>query len=142
MNILISSYESHNMIKKHTRLFSILSVAAMISSMGVISFLPNSSNQNLVYADSQFARSTFSKTNSGLVAQDSLTNDSSVNTNYWTLGGDAVAMNAPHSYSEDSGGLHIGVQAASSGQWAGFYAMTPKPLPSYTMQRLASHSRQ
>jgi len=118
------------MMKKYAHTFSVLlSAAAIISSIALaFPYLPDSINnrhQFLAYADPSPAN-TFSKTNSGLVAQDSLTNDSRVNTDYWTLNGDAVKMNAPHSYFEDSAGLHIGIEAASSGQWAGFYAMTPK----------------
>jgi len=63
-----------------------------------------------------------SETRSGLVKYDSLTTG---NTNYWTFGGDAIAEKAPYIYSEDSNGLHIGVQGAINGQWAGFYAVSP-----------------
>jgi hypothetical protein len=67
---------------------------------------------------------TITKTKSGLVASDPLT-ASSINTSYWFLYGDAVEQGAPYSYSEDQSGLHIGVQAAKSGQWGGFYAESP-----------------
>lgn len=59
---------------------------------------------------------------SGKLAQDSLTTG---NTSYWIFGGDAVTEGAPHSYSEDSQGLHLGVQAVQPGVWAGFYAVSP-----------------
>lgn len=58
----------------------------------------------------------------GLVAQDTLTTG---NLQYWTLGGGAVWQGAPHTYSEDSQGLHIGIQAAQEGSWVGFYAVSP-----------------
>lgn len=59
---------------------------------------------------------------SGVLAQDSLTTG---NLAYWTLYGDAVQRQAPYAYNEDSSGLHIGIQAAKQGQWAGFYAESP-----------------
>jgi len=62
------------------------------------------------------------KVQSGLLAEDSLTTG---NYGTWFLYGDAVQQNAPYKYSEDSQGLHIGIQAAKQGQWAGFYAMSP-----------------
>src|SRR5439155_1182642 len=45
---------------------------------------------------------------------------------YWTYGGDAIGEHAPYGFSEDSNGLHIGVQAPTNGTYAGFYAVTPK----------------
>src|SRR5438309_4616362 len=60
---------------------------------------------------------------SGLLAQDSLT---SGNTAYWFFYGDAVLTGAPHTYSEDSQGLHIGIQANKPGTWIGFFAESPK----------------
>ncbi|MDE1852389.1 MAG: hypothetical protein KGI38_01445 [Thaumarchaeota archaeon] len=59
---------------------------------------------------------------SGKLAQDSLTTGQ---TSYWYFGGDAVTEGAPHSYYEDSQGLHLGVQSPLSGVWAGFYAESP-----------------
>jgi hypothetical protein len=44
---------------------------------------------------------------------------------YWHYGGSAVAQNAPYSYSEDSSGFHIGVQAVAPAKYAGFYAVSP-----------------
>ncbi len=71
-------------------------------------------------ADVQSAPSlTISQTRIGLIKQDSLT---SGNTNYWTFGGDAPEEGAPFNYFENSIGLHIGVQAVSSGVFAGFFA--------------------
>jgi hypothetical protein len=62
------------------------------------------------------------KVQSGLLAQDSLTTG---NFGTWFLYGDAVQQHAPYKYSEDSQGLHIGIQAASQGKWVGFYAESP-----------------
>jgi hypothetical protein len=62
------------------------------------------------------------KSQTGLVATDPLNTGSS---SYWQFSGDAAQQNAPTSYFEDSQGLHIGVQAAAPGQWAGFFAKSP-----------------
>ena len=65
---------------------------------------------------------------SGLVASDSLTNETmtqqqlQAGNGYWTYAGDAPAEKAPYNFSRDTQGLHIGVQAPSSGTWAGFFA--------------------
>ncbi len=110
----------------------LLSAAAIISSAGLIfSYLPGNGDKNNTPVYSAYGASSdtidrFSKTKSGLVAQDPLTNDSKINTDFWTLGGSAPSMNATYSVSEDSNGLHMGVRANSSGQWAGYYAATPK----------------
>jgi len=76
------------------------------------------------------ATHTFSivKQSSGLVAHDSLTDASfqkPATSNYWTYYGDAVAQGAPYTYSEDTSGFHIGVQAVAAGKYAGFYALSP-----------------
>ena len=66
---------------------------------------------------------TLVQKSSGLVASDSLTTG---NTAYWTFGGDAASQSgAKFTYSEDSQGLHIGVQSASSGTYSGYYAVSP-----------------
>jgi hypothetical protein len=44
---------------------------------------------------------------------------------YWSYGGSAAYYGAPYSFDEDGQGLHVGVQAPASGQYAGFYAVTP-----------------
>jgi hypothetical protein len=68
---------------------------------------------------------------SGLVAIDPLNNETKTqqqlvdDSRYWHYGGSAVAQNAPYAFHKDSEGLHIGVQAQSTGKWAGFYAVTP-----------------
>src|SRR5438105_13408834 len=62
------------------------------------------------------------KVQSGLLAQDSLTTG---NFGTWFFYGSAVPEKAPYRYFEDSQGLHIGIQAAKEGQWAGFYAESP-----------------
>lgn len=65
---------------------------------------------------------------SGLVASDSLTNETmtqqqlQAGNGYWAYAGDAPAEKAPYNFSRDTQGLHIGVQAPSSGTWAGFFA--------------------
>src|SRR6185312_15666138 len=74
---------------------------------------------------------TITRSQSGLVASDSLTNETKTqqqlfaNQQYWKDGGDAIAENAPYEYSKDSQGLHIGVQAPANGTWAGMYSVTP-----------------
>jgi hypothetical protein len=63
---------------------------------------------------------------SGLVASDPLNSQLSQQqlstSSFWTFGGDAIGLSAPYAYSEDSGGLHIGVQSPASGPYAGDYA--------------------
>lgn len=67
---------------------------------------------------------TISRVKAGLVASDALTN-TQINTSYWAFGGDAVALHAPYDYYQNAEGLHIGVQAANSGEWAGYYGVSP-----------------
>src|SRR5438445_5660274 len=70
-----------------------------------------------------YGSSSLSQTQSGFVASDSLTTG---NTAYWRVGGSATSQpGAKFTFSEDSSGLHIGVQAASNGKWAGYYAVSP-----------------
>jgi hypothetical protein len=64
---------------------------------------------------------TIYRTMSGLVVSDSLT---SGDTSGWVFNGSAVGQNAPHSASEDSFGLKIGVLAPSAGNWAGYFGIT------------------
>jgi hypothetical protein len=74
---------------------------------------------------------SISRTQSGLVASDSLTNETKTqaqlqaNSGYWIYGGDAPLEKAPFDFFKDTQGLHIGVQAPAAGTWAGFYAVTP-----------------
>jgi len=63
-----------------------------------------------------------SEVQTGVIAQDSLTTGNMAS---WTFYGDAVQEHAPYTYSEDPGGLHIGIKAAKQGQWGGFYAESP-----------------
>jgi hypothetical protein len=65
---------------------------------------------------------TIYRTQSGLVVSDSLT---SGDTSGWEFNGSAVGLNAPHSASEDSGGLHLGLLAPSANNWAGYFGITP-----------------
>ena len=117
--------------------FVLFTVLAILSSTGLASsyFVDSavdSSNHNghhqfLAYAASSSAddANKFSKTKSGLVVHDPLTNDSSINTDFWTIGGEAADMNAVHSASEDPSGLHIAVKAISDGKWIGLFAVSP-----------------
>jgi hypothetical protein len=74
------------------------------------------------------ATGMISLVSSGLVASDSLTTG---NTGYWYFGGDAMSQpGAKYSYSEDSQGLHIGVQSATGGTWSGIYAESPNTTAS------------
>jgi len=59
------------------------------------------------------------RTSSGLVTSDPLTTG---DTSLWTFGGVAVDTGAPHQSSEDSSGLHLGVQALIGGQYYGYFA--------------------
>ncbi|TLY07350.1 MAG: hypothetical protein E6K83_05840 [Thaumarchaeota archaeon] len=71
------------------------------------------------------------KVNSGLVASDSLTNETLnkqqllSNPRYWTYGGSAQVLNTPYDLFKDSQGLHIGVQSLQNGSYTGFYGVTP-----------------
>ena len=68
------------------------------------------------------APNTITQVSSGLVSSDSLTTG---NTASWTSGGDAASQpGAKYTYSEDSQGLHIGVEPATSGTWAGYFALS------------------
>ncbi|MGH9920887.1 MAG: hypothetical protein ACRD6W_18720, partial [Nitrososphaerales archaeon] len=70
---------------------------------------------------------SINQTHSGLVASDPLDAQLSQaqlsGSSFWIFGGDAVSEGAPYAFSEDSGGLHIGVQATASADYAGFYAL-------------------
>jgi len=74
---------------------------------------------------------SISQVQSGLIASDSLTNETmtqqqlQTSSGYWAYAGDAPAEKAPYSFSRDTQGLHIGVQAPSSGTWAGYFAESP-----------------
>lgn len=75
--------------------------------------------------------SSVTQVQSGLVASDSLTNETmtqqqlQAGNGYWAYAGDAPAEKAPYSFSRDTQGLHIGVQSPSSGTWAGYFAESP-----------------
>ena len=75
--------------------------------------------------------STFTLSQSGLVASDSLTNETESqqqlqsSPGYWQYTGDAPSENAPYQFSRDGSGLHIGVQAPKDGTYAGFFAESP-----------------
>ncbi len=47
------------------------------------------------------------------------------NPGYWSYYGSAPVENAPYTFSRDTQGLHIGVQAPANGTWAGFFAESP-----------------
>jgi hypothetical protein len=68
---------------------------------------------------------TISQTNSGLVASDpldaTLSQSQLSSSSFWYFGGDAVGEGVPYAFSEDSGGLHIGV-SSPTGEYAGLYA--------------------
>jgi len=66
------------------------------------------------------ATNSINKIQSGLVVSDPLTTG---NTASWTFGGTASF----HRSYEDSQGLHIGVQAPSSGTWVNYYASSQPP---------------
>jgi hypothetical protein len=69
------------------------------------------------------ATSPVSRVSIGLLMSDSLKTG---NTSYWTFGGDAASQSgAKFAYSENSEGLHIGVQSPAGGTWSGYYAHSP-----------------
>ena len=69
------------------------------------------------------ATGAISQSSSGLVASDSLTTGS---TSGWAFAGDAASESgAKFSYSENSTGLHIGVQSGADATYAGYFAESP-----------------
>ena len=73
---------------------------------------------------------SINKVKCGLDASDPLNNEPETQkqilaNQYWRYDGTAVPEGAPYSIHRDTSGLHIGVQAKSSGQWGGFFAVTP-----------------
>ncbi len=99
--------------------------------VSAISSLGTSSTSNTAFATTGSQGQAITLVQSGYVASDSLTNETrtqaqlQANPGYWFYGGDAPAENAPFSYSRNTTGLHIGVQAPSNGTFAGFYAVSP-----------------
>ena len=101
--------------------------------VSAINSVGTSSPSNIASATTGTTSSNGSVTQvqSGLVASDSLTNETmtqqqlQTGSGYWAYSGDAPAEKAPYSFSRDSQGLHIGVQAPSSGTWAGYFAESP-----------------
>lgn len=99
--------------------------------VSAINSFGTSSPSNVASAETGSLGQTITKVRSGLVASDSLTNETKTqaqiqaNPGYWFYGGDAPAENAPFSYSRNTTGLHIGVQAPVDGTFAGFYAVSP-----------------
>jgi len=74
---------------------------------------------------------TVNKVQSGLVVADSLTNDTQnkdqllADQTFWHYGGSATVENSPFDIFKDQQGFHIGVQALSNGNWAGYYGVAP-----------------
>jgi hypothetical protein len=110
-------YSLVNATKVFVLLGAIALFASVYSSTGIASFAATS------------ATGTISKVSSGLVASDpldqQLTMQQLESSSYWTFNGDASSEGAPYNFYENSGGLHIGVQAVSDGTYAGFYAVSP-----------------
>ncbi len=97
-----------------------LTKGGLITSLLVAStLLVMSATLNSAHA---LALYSFTQTQQGLVKQDTLTTG---DTSYWTFSGSAVLQGAPTTSSEDAQGLHLGIKAAVSGQWAGYYAVSP-----------------
>ncbi len=71
------------------------------------------------------------KVSSGLVASDSLTNETMnkeqllANQKYWKYNGSAEYYQTPYDLYKDSQGLHLGVQSPANGEWRGIYAVSP-----------------
>jgi len=101
-----------------------------VSAINSVGTSSPSNNASATTGTSSSIRSV-SQVQSGLVASDSLTNETmtqqqlQAGNGYWAYAGDAPAEKAPYSFSRDTQGLHIDVQAPSSGTWAGFFAESP-----------------
>jgi hypothetical protein len=89
----------------------------LIASLFAAALMVMSASLSSAHAVSLY---TIKQSQSGLVAQDSLTTG---NTASWVFGGSAVGQpGATYQYYEDSQGLHIGVQSGPN-LWAGYYAV-------------------
>ncbi|MFY3741761.1 MAG: hypothetical protein HMLIMOIP_002221 [Candidatus Nitrosomirales archaeon] len=62
------------------------------------------------------------KVRSGLVSSDTFTTGNLEN---WILHGSAIPRKAPYEFYVDSTGLHLGIEAANSTSWAGYFAEAP-----------------
>src|SRR6185312_3065661 len=99
--------------------------------VSAINSFGTSSPSNVASAETGSPGQTINPVRSGLVASDSLTNETKTQAElqaehgYWFYGGDAPDRHAPFSFSRDTAGLHIGIQAPAAGSFAGFYAVSP-----------------
>ncbi|MDE1862849.1 MAG: fibronectin type III domain-containing protein [Thaumarchaeota archaeon] len=99
--------------------------------VSAINSVGTSQPSSVVNVKTQGPTYSINQTKSGLVASDSLKNETESqnqllsNGGYWRYMGDAQQEGAPYSVSRDSQGLHMGVAAPSDGKWAGFFAVSP-----------------
>jgi hypothetical protein len=81
------------------------------------------------FATQTASTGTITKVSSGLVASDPLNQQLTMQqleqSSYWKFSGDAASEGAPYNFYENSGGLHIGVQAINASTYAGFFAVSP-----------------
>jgi hypothetical protein len=134
-------------------LFAFSMAVPLLSTVGTATAATNSNNNN-------DPSGTLTQTSSGLNHEDSLigsaddctggNNDTSnINTNYWTIYGDAVTeAGASWTACEGVTGLWLGAQSGGSPDWAGIYAESPNAhvmlyhtnlfLPAKTIQDISS----
>ena len=75
------------------------------------------------------ATGTVTRASTGLDHKDQLT--TTIDTSYWKFNGSAGReFNAKFAFSEDSQGLHVGVQSGAPGTFAGFFAISPNTTAS------------
>ena len=101
-----------------------MSKAATAAALLTLAILVLSNGMPLTpLGNAHAATGSITPVRSGMLKSDSLTTG---NTAYWTFGGDAAAQaGAKFTYSEDSQGMHIGVQSPAGGTWSGYYAHSP-----------------
>jgi hypothetical protein len=97
-----------------------ISASAFLSAVLLLLTLGTSNGPTILGAHA--ATSTITQTKSGLDHFDSLTTG---DLTYWSMYGSAPAQGAPYKYSENSTGLHLGVQAKTAGKYSGLFAESP-----------------
>lgn len=103
------------MLRSHTntRIYSIFLAILLISAPALLIAGASVSRANAASVVN------ISQSSSGLVTSDPLTTG---DMSLWTLGGSVNVFGGTSRAFENQAGLHLGVQSATNGQWAGYYA--------------------